>query len=245
MSCPDWRRLDPAARDGARSAGSRSALRPLHALRRLDAARWEEALRHFDSGCQSCRQEALAVDPTLAFRRLPAPELTPAEEAREVEAARLAVAAMRAASRLEHGGRRERPAVGALLRSRRSRRLPPALGAMDAIRSLHSLPLTRWALAAGLAAMALVSLLFGAGHGWHGQAGVSAGGAALAPRPALSARAAGAPAGSWSPAPQALPVLPAASRGSIEGLSRPEARVYQIDGPHMSVVMIVDDKLDV
>jgi hypothetical protein len=40
-------------------------------------------------------------------------------------------------------------------------------------------------------------------------------------------------------------VLPASSRSSIEGLSRPEARVYQIDGPQMSVVMIVDAKLDV
>ena len=40
-------------------------------------------------------------------------------------------------------------------------------------------------------------------------------------------------------------VQPAASRPSIEGLSRPEARVYQIDSPHMSVVMIVDGKLDV
>jgi hypothetical protein len=241
MSCPDWRRLDPAARDGARSAGPRSALRALHPLdplHPLDAARWEEALRHFDSGCQSCRQEALAVDPALAFRRLPAPELTPAEEAREVAAARLAVAAMRAASRLEHGDRHERPAAGwALLRSRLSL---PALGAVGSVRPLHSLPLPRWALAAGLTAMALV---FGAGHGWHGQAGSpSAERAALAPRLALSALAAGAPAGSWPPAPEALP---AASRGSIEGLSRPEARVYQIDGPHLSVVMIVDDKLDV
>jgi hypothetical protein len=40
-------------------------------------------------------------------------------------------------------------------------------------------------------------------------------------------------------------ILPASSRPSIEGLSRPEARVYQIDSPHMSVVMIVDAKLDV
>jgi hypothetical protein len=228
MSCPDWRRLDPAARDGARSA-----------LHTLDAARWEEALRHFDSGCQSCRQEALVVDPALAFRRLPAPELTPAEEAREVEAARLAVAAMRAASRLEHGDRRGRLADGALLRRKLSLRWLPAPGATGPLRPLHSLPLARWALAAGLAAAALV---FGAGHGWHGQAVHSAESSALAPRPALSALAAGVPAGSWPPAQEALP---AASRGSIEGLSRPEARVYQIDGPHLSVVMIVDDKLDV
>ncbi len=46
----------------------------------------------------------------------------------------------------------------------------------------------------------------------------------------------------WAPPSAAQP---AASRPSIEGLSRPEARVYQIDSPHMSVVMIVDDKLDV
>ena len=51
MSCPDWRGLDPASHDAAAEA----------------------ALRHLDSGCQRCWQEALALDPTLIFRRLPVP----------------------------------------------------------------------------------------------------------------------------------------------------------------------------
>ena len=58
----------------------------------------------------------------------------------------------------------------------------------------------------------------------------------------------GLPAGFGSgflPGTPGSAVLPAASRPSIEGLSRRSARVYQIDSPHMSVVMIVDAKLDV
>lgn len=218
MSCPDWRGLDPASHDAAAEA----------------------ALRHLDSGCQRCWQEALALDPTLIFRRLPAPELGPAAEAAEVEAARRAVAAMRTASRLEHRDRR--PAAG--------KRVAGAAS---------SAQLARWTLAAGLTAMAL---LFGASHGWHGNAGnpgntarqdaSSPAAAALLPpgsNPALPPAALGAPVAFGHAAPArfaAVPeTLPASSRASIEGLSRPEARVYQLDGPHMSVVMIVDDKLDV
>jgi hypothetical protein len=241
-SCPDWRRLDPAARDRAHAVSAEAL---------LDSARWEEALRHLDGGCQRCWQEALAADPTLVFRRLPAPELTAAAEAEEVEAARLAVGAMRTASRLE---RRGRTAARGL-----ERPLPalPAIGvrSLRSLRSLHSLPLARWGLAAGLTAMALVA---GAGHGWHGEAGhgaVAAGSARLSAQPSAPAFAAGAsswaPPGTESPgfaaasAAEALPAVLPTSRGSIEGLNRPEARVYQLDGPHMSVVMIVDDKLDV
>ncbi len=213
MSCPDWRGLDPASHDAAAEA----------------------ALRHLDSGCQRCWQEALALDPTLIFRRLPVPELGPAAEAAEVDAARRAVAAMRTASRLDHRDRR--PAAG---------------GAGTA----SSSQLARWTLAAGLTAMAL---LFGASHGWHGHAGNTArqgvsspAAAALLPpgsNPDLPPAALGAPVAFGYAAPArfaaAPETLPASSRASIEGLSRPEARVYQLDGPHMSVVMIVDDKLDV
>jgi hypothetical protein len=212
VTCPDWRGLDPASHDAAADA----------------------ALRHLDSGCQRCWQEALALDPTLIFRRLPAPELDAAAEAVEVAAARQAVGAMRAASRLEHRDRR--------------------LGA-GVVGTASSSQLARWTLAAGLTAMAL---LFGASHGWHGHAGNTARpGASLPAAAALTPPASGAalPAALGAPggrgyaatplfaaAPEALP---ASSRGSIEGLSRPRARVYQIDGPQMSVVMIVDDKLDV
>jgi hypothetical protein len=234
MSCPDWRRLDAAARD---------------------ADAWPESvLRHLDSGCPRCWQEAVAVDPALIFRRLPAPELAPAQEAEEVEAARLAVAAMRAASRATSA---RRPLWGTPL---------PALRLPDLRQWLGSHPArphaARWSLAAGLTAMALV---VGSAHGWHAPAGSR-------PAPAISSSRSltaaelpeavaalpgsrgvrGIPGGqpdaarppAWL-AGAATDTVPASSRSSIEGLSRPRARVYQLDGPHMSVVMIVDDKLDV
>jgi hypothetical protein len=251
MTCPDWRRLDPAVRDASGAPGAPS--------RAVDAVRWQEALSHLDSGCPRCWQEALAVDPTLIFRRLPAPELAPAREAEEVEAARVAVAAMRTASRLDAGN-------------------PGRLGGRRSVHSLASHHTARWALAAGLTAMALVYGSGGSGHGWHpagtpipapaagallaagglpaaaegfgspsnlaGQSGQSGqSGRAIWAGSAFAATTRGTPARlRWAPSSAALP---AASRPSIEGLSRPEARVYQLDSPHMSVVMIVDDKLDV
>ncbi len=216
MSCPDWRHLDPD----------------------LDAARWQAALGHLDSGCKACWQQALAADPTLIFRRLPGAVLSPAAEADEVAAARLAVAAMRTASR-----NRPHPVRGALASLATSGRDHHAFHGAK-----------RWALAASLTALAL---LCGSDRTWHplGSGGTLApalraldsGGAtpaslAAQPRSFGWAHAAG-------PAPNAaipaMPAIPAADRSSIEGLSRPGARVYQIDGPQMSVVMIVDEKLDV
>jgi len=227
VSCPDWRRLDPAWRDAPGALG----------------ARWEQALDHFDLGCPSCRPEALAADPTLVFRRLPVPGLGAVGEADEVAAARLAVAAMRTASRLrreEHAGRVVHGAVQATVRA--------AAGHDSGRGSFHAL---RWALAAGLATMAL---LFGSGHGIHDLAGQGAGGERAAAAAGLSsgpraARPGGGLVRAASAGEEAVVEtlsLPAAARSSVEGLrSRPEARVYQIDGPQMSVVMIVDDKLDV
>ncbi len=83
MSCPDWNRL--------------AALREREGS---DPAGWSEAVSHLDA-CPHCRPAALAADPLLVFRRLPAAEMTPAEEAAEVDSMRQAVAAMRAAKRLE------------------------------------------------------------------------------------------------------------------------------------------------
>ncbi len=77
-SCPDWRRL-AAARDADRT----------------DPAGWDEAIRHLDA-CPHCRPAALAADPLLVFRHLPAPALA----ADEAEAMRLRVAALVSASRL-------------------------------------------------------------------------------------------------------------------------------------------------
>ena len=55
MSCPDWNRL--------------------HDLRDDRPEAWEEALEHLD-GCGLCRDEALAAEPTLLFRRLPSPQVS-------------------------------------------------------------------------------------------------------------------------------------------------------------------------
>jgi hypothetical protein len=290
MSCPDWRRLDPAARDAAgtpraaaAATGLLSASGASAAVDALHAVHWQQALSHLDTGCPHCWREALAVDPTLIFRRLPAPELTAAQEADEVEAARLAVAAMRTASRLDAGGDAGARSAGGLRRrwldwQAGSDWPGHALRRLPSIRSLPSLHVhsARWAVAAGLTAMALV---YGSGHGWRPtsptppmtataaagalassvspstQAGdVGQAGQDMRPTSALAAAAAEPGAGGQgAPGPRMMPpgwagasaVQPASSRPSIEGLSRPEARVYQIDSPHMSVVMIVDGKLDV
>jgi len=101
VSCPDWtsltaHRLDK--RGGAEPEG------------------WSDALAHFDGGCQLCRKAALKADPTLVFRqlaRVPAATMTEAQERAEVDSVRQAVAAMRAASRLESlKGRRRGFAAG-------------------------------------------------------------------------------------------------------------------------------------
>ena len=91
--CPDWRRL-AAARDASP----------------VEPPGWDEALRHLD-GCAPCRTAAVAADPLLAFRRLPAPPLA----ADEAESMRLRVAALVGASRVSPsssswlGGRVARP----------------------------------------------------------------------------------------------------------------------------------------
>lgn len=89
MSCPDWTVLT------AHRLDKRGSVEP---------EGWSEALAHFDGGCQLCRKPALKADPTLVFRRLaqvPAATMTEAQERAEVDSVRQAVAAMRAASRLE------------------------------------------------------------------------------------------------------------------------------------------------
>lgn len=88
MSCPDWTSLAVHRKE-------RSGTEP---------EGWSEALDHFDGGCPLCRKAALKSDPTLVFRRLPAvpaSSMTESQERAEVDAVRQAVAAMRAASRLE------------------------------------------------------------------------------------------------------------------------------------------------
>ena len=99
MSCPSWHDL---VKSRHVSGGSRE-----------DA--WRDALAHLDD-CDRCRPEALAADPTLLFRRLPAPEVSD----RDVAAMRERVAVLRRARELE--------AVG----SRDSRRLPSSWGRVAA-----------------------------------------------------------------------------------------------------------------
>jgi len=82
VSCPDWKAL-AAARESAEAEPA-----------------WTEAMAHFDA-CPRCRREAVAADPLLVFRRLPALEMPAGDELAEAEAMRQAVAAMRTARRLE------------------------------------------------------------------------------------------------------------------------------------------------
>jgi len=83
MSCPDWTLL-VAARERADAA----------------PAGWTEAMAHLDA-CPRCRREAVAADPLLVFRRLPALAMPEGDERAEAESMRQAVAAMRTARRLE------------------------------------------------------------------------------------------------------------------------------------------------
>lgn len=55
MSCPDWSRLA--------------------ALQDEEPETWASALEHLDA-CEACFDEALAAEPTLLFRRLPAPRMS-------------------------------------------------------------------------------------------------------------------------------------------------------------------------
>jgi hypothetical protein len=81
----------------------------------------------------------------------------------------------------------------------------------------------RWAAAAVLA---LASLALGRGRTPHSTSALAA-----AVAPAAVQHAAASPAG--------------AEPASIEGLNRPGARVYHMDGEGLSVFMIVDESLDV
>ena len=132
-------------------------------------------MEHFDA-CTLCRREALAADPLLVFRRLPAAELTPAEERSEVEAMRQAVTAMRTARRIE------------------------------ARRSFAGW--RRWAAAAVLAVASL-------GVGRDKAPRLEPASAPSRPRRSRAAE---------SSAPE------------IEGLNRPDARVYHVDSRRLRIV---------
>ena len=95
MSCPDWN----IARD----------------RRDEEPELWTQALAHYDD-CDRCRDAALAAEPTLLFRQLPAPKV----DADEIESMKQAVAAMRRSARYESRRATARPtrAWGSTVRSR-------------------------------------------------------------------------------------------------------------------------------
>lgn len=199
MSCPDWKAL-------ATWRETPQAEEP---------AEWREALGHLDRGCAHCRRAALAADPTLVFRRLASvPEPTPAQEASDVEAMRRAVAAMRAASRVEKVERHGRAA--------------------------RTISWKRWGSAAALAVVALS--MPGDETRLHREPATRL----------VSMTSLATPAVLSAEGPEAV-VLPAAAfpvaatddLPTLEGVNRPGARVYHMDGEGMSVVMIVDETLDV
>jgi hypothetical protein len=90
-ACPDWTSL-VAARERAERENDEAG--------NAVPAEWTAALEHLDA-CPRCRRQAVAADPLLVFRRLPGADLAPAEEHAEAESMVQAVAAMRAAERLE------------------------------------------------------------------------------------------------------------------------------------------------
>lgn len=191
--------------------------RPLLAHRfEADAAEpeaeiWAEAMAHFDR-CAECRRAAVAIDPTLGFRRLPSAvvSMSASQEADEVARMIAAVSVLRAEQRVTHRAERT--------------------------------PWARWSVAAALV-LAVVSVGTLGNRSPHGNPG-SAGSDRAERSPQIDA-------------PQAAVFVPASSDleisnglsprvgTAVEGIDRPDARIYQYDGDQMSVVMIVDESLDV
>ncbi len=173
-----------------------------------DSETWAEAMAHFDS-CPECRRSAVAIDPTLGFRRLPsvAAEMSAAQEADEVARMISAVSALRAERRVT--------------------------------RRAEGRPLVRWSAAAALVLVAL-----GVGALGGGVRNPAKDFEAAQDRSTVEARPSTgiAPASSDLEAPSDF--APRVGL-AVEGIDRPEARVYQYDGDQLSVVMIVDESLDV
>jgi hypothetical protein len=185
--CPDWRALTAHRHDP----------------RAVEPAGWPEALAHLD-GCPDCRRAALAADPTLLFQRLrsaPTPETQETPETPEIIAMRQAVAALRAARRIE----------------------PPRERA-------------GWKHWAAAAVLATAALSLGSAPGLH-HTTPAVGNLGSASRKPVAPPAA---------VPPSIPRFAAEQVPMVEELNRPAARVYQMDGgKNLSVVMIVDERLDV
>lgn len=198
---PDWEGL--VAR---RDAGGR------------EPAGWADAVAHMES-CEPCRRAALAADPTLVFRRLPAA----ATDAADADAMRRAVASLRRASRVA-------AADGAAPSAPTHRSLPERLRRVPA--ALRNLAAAVLLVAAGSGALMLGGL----------DPADDAGGTAAPP---AATRATGGGEGLWrSDAPAVR--RDAAGQQVVEGLSAPRtADVYQAGEGDMTVVMVVDENLDI
>lgn len=201
---PDWQRL-VALRDAAGR----------------EPAGWRDAVTHMES-CEPCRRAALAADPTLVFRRLPAP----AVDGTDADAMRRAVAALRRANRVAPLDGAPAAADGEGSVTDRLRRLPAAVRRLAASLLL---------VAAGTAGLLMVGV------------GPPDGGGAVVPAATHSTDAAapGSGGGLWRPgAPTASP--DGAGEPVFEGLSAPRAAdVYQAGEGDMTVVMVVDENLDI
>lgn len=199
MSCPDWTSLAAHRheRDGFEPEG------------------WSEALAHLDGGCALCRRQALAADPTLVFRRLaavPAVTMTDAEERSEADAVRAAVAAMRAASRLD--SLEARPRTSSLWKG--------------------------WSTGALAASLALVALVVPSGYDPSKSSQVAASkmeDAAIFRDGRVEFDSLDEPVAAAQQVDLEEPV--------VEGVNLPDARVYHMSGEGLSVVMVVDESLDI
>ncbi len=171
--CPNWRVL----------LAERTA-------RGEDPAEWPVARQHLES-CPGCRREALALEPTLLFQRLPAASVAP----EDIADMKQGVAAMIRASRLAPSGPTSRLGVAAASRWR---------------------PLARLGWRSAAAATLVAGLL--AVPGSHRRQA-----------PAASDLASAAAA--------------TAEIAVVDLDLQPGARVYQLGGEEMQVVMIVDPNL--
>jgi hypothetical protein len=201
VSCPDWTSLTAhrRQRDGVEPAG------------------WSEALAHLD-GCNLCRRQALAADPTLVFRRLaavPASAMTPAQEHSEADAVRAAVAAMRAASRLDSLEARPRTSSG----------------------------WRRWlssSTAALAAVLALAAVVVPGGYDHSQRLAKGAADAAIFREGRIEALPDGPLSAGQQAGQQVVDLEPV-----VEGVNLPDARIYHMSGEGLSVVMVVDESLDI
>jgi hypothetical protein len=190
VSCPDWTALAAHRREPSGPAAA-------------EPAGWSEALAHLD-GCRLCRRAALTADPTLVFRRMaavPAVSMSEAQVRSEADAVRAAVAAMRAASRLD--SLEPRPRTSSVWRRR-------SMGAVAA-------------------ALALVAVAVPAGHDVSERLAKGSADAAIFRE------------GRIDVAPKEVDL----EEPVVEGVNLPDARVYHMNDEGLSVVMVVDESLDI